>query len=242
MNVFDVIQQNHDVYNAIASQFSSTRSFLWKDLLPLAVFARDGDRVLDLGCGNGRLRQLFNKKNISYVGLDQSEGLIAQARKKFPEVRFDIGEMRSLPFADSSFDSVYCVAAFHHLPDHVSQLACLKEIVRVLSPGGKVIMVNWNANGAWGKKKLETGKWKVVDEQLLMVPWKNAWGKILGERLYYAFTIEELENIFIQAGLIVEEQYYVKKGERSSLAEGENIVSILSTGDQTSDRAIPRHP
>ncbi|MBM4177706.1 hypothetical protein FJ208_02810, partial [Candidatus Gribaldobacteria bacterium] len=50
-----LIDQNKQVYNKIAYDFSNTRNYLWQDILPLLDYSKKGDKVLDLGCGNGRL-------------------------------------------------------------------------------------------------------------------------------------------------------------------------------------------
>ena len=58
------IKQNKEVYNKIAKLFSKTRKFLWYDLEPLVKYTKNGDKILDLGCGNGRLYQLFSDLSI----------------------------------------------------------------------------------------------------------------------------------------------------------------------------------
>lgn len=221
-------QLNKHVYDAIASEFSTTRSKLWEDLKPLVRYVTAGDRVLDLGCGNGRLSQLFHDLSISYVGLDQSEELIKLAQKKFSEVKFVVGEMTYLPFPDAYFDAIYCIAAFHHLTTRDTQTKALREMYRVMKAGGRLIMMNWNLESDWAKEKIATGKWKLgVEANTFIVPWKKSTGELLGDRVYYGFTFAELENLFTKASFTVEEQYYTNKGERSDIREGRNLVSIV---------------
>ncbi len=214
------------VYNNFAGEFSDTRQYLWDDLKPLLKYTRNGDKVLDLGCGNGRLYQLFDGMSIDYIGLDASEELIKKAQEKFPEVNFAVGDMRELPFPDDRYDVIYSIAAFHHLDNAEDRLKALSEIRRILKTGGKVVMTNWNLLGQWGSEQVEKEKYMRWENDFT-VPFKNGEGKILGERFYHAFDLGELENLFSEARFKIEENYYVKKGEKSNKGEGENIISIL---------------
>jgi ubiquinone/menaquinone biosynthesis C-methylase UbiE len=210
------------IYNRIAREFSSSRAFLWDDLKTLGTFVADGGRVLDVGCGNGRLLQLFQGRAISYTGLDQSAELIAIAREKYPHHTYVIGDMRSLPFPDASFDAVYCIAAFHHLPEDVSRRTALEEMKRVLAPGGTMILINWNLRSAWAEKKYGTG-----DGGDFHIPWKNTEGTPAGDRYYHAFTPDELHRLAADAGLAVHDQWYARRCVRSDETNGENIITIL---------------
>ncbi len=227
-NLKDLISQNREVYNTIASYFSDTRSFLWDELKPLAKYTKDGDRVLDIGCGNGRLYQLFEKNQVSYTGVDQSSELIKIAQEKYPEGQFVVSEMRELPFEDSSFDVVYAIASFHHLPDEESRIKALEEMKRVLKPGSYIVMTNWNLHSRSTSKNIEKGKWRVEEGTYeFTVPWLSPEGEVLGQRYYHGFDLEELEDLFAKAGLELEEQYYVDKKGRSDQEEGKNIISII---------------
>lgn len=224
------IEANKDVYNTIASHFSNTRQYLWRDLAPLGEYSRKGDAVLDLGCGNGRLYQLLEKKQVHYTGFDQSEGLIKKAQEKFPEQTFVVGEMTELPFEDESFDVIYSIAAFHHLPTWELRKKALGEMYRVLKPGKTLVMTNWNLHSGWTGRKIAAGEWKMEESdqgRYVEVPWKNKEGEVLGMRHYWGFTFEELEQLFIEAGFAVEKQYYVNRGDVSNQELGENIVSIV---------------
>lgn len=224
------IQENKQVYNAIAGHFSNTRSLLWDDLLSLQHYAKKGDRILDVGCGNGRLYQMFANLSTDYTGMDQSEELLAKAQEKFPGAHFVVGNMaETFPFENESFDSLYCIAAFHHLPTEELRIHALQEMKRVLKPGGKVIMTNWNAESNWAKKKLEIGDWRLGEEkEHFIVPWKNTAGEIKGLRHYWLLTPEHLEKIATNVGFTVEEQYYVSRGEKVEIHRGMNLISIFS--------------
>ena len=225
----DFVKLNKETYNKIAKLFAETRRYLWDDLKPLGKYSKDGFKILDLGCGSGRLYHLFEEfQGVEYVGVDQSEGQIEVAREQFPELDFQVAEMTELPFSDNEFDIIYCVATFHHLPDEASRIKSLNEMKRVLKSGGHIIMTNWNLNSKTTKKMVEKRKFK-KDGQDVMVPWLNSDGDILGERYYYAFSVEELENLFKKTDLRLEDQYYTEKGVRGGIDSPGNIVSIVTS-------------
>lgn len=229
MSNIDLIKLNKETYNKIARLFAQTRRYLWDDLKPLGKYAKDGFKILDLGCGSGRLYHLFEEfQGVEYVGVDQSEGQIEIAKEKFPKLDFQVVEMTELPFADNEFDIIYCIATFHHLPDEKSRIKALQEMKRVLKSGGHIIMTNWNLNSKSTKKMVEKRKFK-QDGQDVMVPWLNSDGEVLGERYYHAFSVEELEDLFKKTNLQLGDQYYTGKGVRGGIDSPGNIVSILSS-------------
>ena len=167
---------------------------------------------------------MFQDLSITYTGVDQSEGLITLAREKFPSGQFDIAEMTCLPYPDQSFDIVYCIAAFQHMPTRETRLKALSEMKRVLVPGGYIAMTNWNLFSKTASKRHE--EFASGD---FIIPWKsNTTGEVVAERYYHGFTIPELEELFSLSHLTVTDQYYSWKGEKSNQEEATNIVSILN--------------
>ena len=83
MNSKDIIHKTRQDYNLIAPRFSGTRYDLWEELKPFKRLVKNGQNILDWGCGNGRLLFLFLDKNIKYFGLDQSEELLKIAKGKW---------------------------------------------------------------------------------------------------------------------------------------------------------------
>lgn len=226
MSTPDYIALNKDAYNAVADLFSSTREYLWEDMKALGMYAHSGDKVLDVGCGNGRLLELWKDEGVDYVGVDQSEALIAIAKKRHLDVPFFVAEIADLPFDDDTFDVLYCIAVFCHIPPAAQQQA-LCEMKRVLKPGGKVVMTNWNAFNHWVQEKVTSGKYTTDDQKNFIVPWRNGPGEVLATRYYYGFSKKELCELFEKEGFSVLEHYYAKKGNRVGIETGENIVSVL---------------
>lgn len=119
-----LLRKIKDDYDRIAEEFSQKRSYLSGDILELKKYAEEGDKILDLGCGNGRLFELFKGMKVSYVGADVSGNLLAAAKRKYPAADstgspladFQKIDFLSFPFPDGSFDKVYCLSVFHHIP------------------------------------------------------------------------------------------------------------------------------
>ncbi len=100
--------------------------------------------VLDCGCAKGRfLREMPD--GVRAVGIDISERLIQSAKSNGLN-RLVQGSASRLPFAPGSFDLIYCVETLEHLPD---TQAAINEMVRVLKPGGQLIVIDKNLYSIW---------------------------------------------------------------------------------------------
>ncbi len=97
--------------------------------------------MLDIGCGNGALLNALSDRTASGIGVDESAGIIERARKKNSEIsnlKFEIIKGPVLPFGDASFDVVTSLMSFRYLDWD----PLLKEIKRVMKPGGKFLIID----------------------------------------------------------------------------------------------------
>jgi SAM-dependent methyltransferase len=90
--------------------------------------------ILEAGSGSGRWVAWFLKNGWSAVGLDWSEKLCDRARRSIPGSRFEVGDMRNMPFEDGEFGAIVSLGAVEHTPD--GPLGSLKEYYRVLRKNG----------------------------------------------------------------------------------------------------------
>lgn len=104
---------------------------------------RPGERFLDVGCGTGYLMRILSPvagPKGQVVGVDPSPEMIAHARRRAQaNCEFEVAEAHKLPFPDASFDGVVSSLAVHHVPEESRQTA-LREMFRVLKPGGRVVI------------------------------------------------------------------------------------------------------
>ena len=99
------------------------------------------DEVLDVACGTGLVSAWFKGKVARVVGADITEAMFAQARPRLDELVVTPAE--SLPFPDGCFDIVICRQGTQFMDD----AAAIREMVRVLRPGGRVCIINLCAYG-----------------------------------------------------------------------------------------------
>lgn len=223
-------------YDSIAGKFSSTRAFMWRDLEFAKDLVKQDDRVLDFGCGNGRLAGLiFGKlgregrlgKSGEYVGVDVSQKLVDIANQRYHSEKTEfikIEHTRSahksdkaesknrLPFEDNYFDAVFSIAVFHHFPSREYTQEIIQELSRVLKPGGKIVITVWNL---WQKQYLKYHKKSKKDWLDAEIPFKS--GEKVFKRYHHPFKTEELKKLLQKSGFNVQ-----------SCRENYNIICIAS--------------
>jgi ubiquinone/menaquinone biosynthesis C-methylase UbiE len=99
-----------------------------------------GSRILDVGCGTGRWLRRYERLGYQATGLDLTLGMLSLARKNRTQSPLVGGESSRLPFKDSSFDAVSDITVVQHqLP--ASQPQAISEMLRVIKPGGRLILM-----------------------------------------------------------------------------------------------------
>lgn len=93
------------------------------------------DRFLDVGCGPGAALELAAATGAQVAGVDPSPSMVSRASKRVPTADVRVGSAEELPFPDDHCTVVANVASFHHWADRD---AGLREILRVLAPGGRL--------------------------------------------------------------------------------------------------------
>ncbi len=131
---YDKYSSNYDAHNWTASQ----QSIDGLGFNLIQKYSR-GKNVLEVGCGTGNWMIRLKQDVKSIVGVDLSEGMVKEAKKKGLTV-FPAGAEK-LPFPNHSFETVYSYRVLPHVPEIQKAVA---EIKRVLSPGGKALLMFYN--------------------------------------------------------------------------------------------------
>lgn len=218
-------------YNSIGEDFDATRRTMWPEFVALkekisAKFQNTNNkeqtrnaensnnknskiqeskilmRILDSGCGNGRLAHYLSDLPLDYYAFDGSKTLIAQAKKWWGKTEdsqltahFSVGNILSKKFT-KPFDVIISSAVIHHLPTPALQLSYLKHQNSLLADDGFLYVTAWNL---WQPKYEDLIDPKTHGSQI-------AWGKTGHTRFYYAFTKSELIALLGQAGFTTLEE------------------------------------
>jgi SAM-dependent methyltransferase len=116
-----------------------SREFVLDPAIRERLCGRRFGRALDVGCGEGRLCRLLAGEGIEAVGVDPTEALLAEARRRDPTGDYRLGRAEELAFEDESFDLVVSCLTLIGIDD-ISR--AIPEMARVLRPGGSLLIAN----------------------------------------------------------------------------------------------------
>jgi ubiquinone/menaquinone biosynthesis C-methylase UbiE len=113
----------------------------------------NGKRVADVGCGKGRFARIVKERNpgATVVALDLAEAML---RGIPPNIEPVAASMTALPLATEAFDGAYATESLEHAVDVPAAVA---ELARIVKPGGRIVIIDKNAE-AWGR--LKTPEWE----------------------------------------------------------------------------------
>lgn len=218
-----ILQKNKQDWEEIAEKFSGTRQYIWSELTSLIKYVKARDKILDLGCGNGRLLELFKGKNVEYVGVDSSKKLIEIARQrstkfKSYDLNFDfvVGDALDLEtnFPNQYFDVILAIAVFHHIPSKELRIQFLKNCFNSLKSNGFLIITVWNLYQTGLLFKYHVWpmifghKLEGLDKKDVFIPFRLSNHDI--KRYYHAFTKLELKRLVKKAGFKVIKSYLAR--------------------------------
>lgn len=130
------------------------REFVLDGPMMERVRAKEVEAALDVGCGEGRFSRMLQARGIQTVGIDPIEALIRQAQRLDPQGDYRIGRAEALDFPDQAFDLVVSYLTLIDIPDIAR---AIPEMVRVMRPGGTLLIANLNSfntaavGGGWAQ-------------------------------------------------------------------------------------------
>lgn len=206
--ILEIVKNN---YQVIAKHFSQTREQrMWPEIISIIKEIPTASKILDVGCGNGRLVNEL-KKDVDYLGVDNSSNLISIAKDKYKDNKnykfkgLDIFELDKL---EDKYDYIFLVAVLQHIPSKELRIKALTKIKSILKENGEIIISVWNlVDNKKYKSKLRKNKYlnflKGLDSKDLLFYWKNSQGEKLSLRYYHAFTSKELKKLFSKCELSI---------------------------------------
>jgi ubiquinone/menaquinone biosynthesis C-methylase UbiE len=191
---------NQETYDSISSHWDTKRQNQWPKIVEFfdSLTITPDTKMIDIGCGTGRVLELAKQKGVTNpIGSDFSSGQLEIVKQKgFDTVESD---MRTIPKNDGAFDIIVNIAALHHLLATNEQLEAIKQMKRLLSKNGEMLVSIWMPQNDFLDKQLEKGKFKFIKDKTVKVTYTSPDG--VYERFYYLFEQDEIVNMFEQCGL-----------------------------------------
>jgi len=222
-----LLMLNQQFYDACAAVFARSRGAGQTGLLRTLPYLPPTPRVLDIGCGNGRLARWLagQRPGATYVGLDASAGLLAAAGQTIHGlagirahlVMADVTQpdwpaaLRPIAPAGDLFDAIYLLALLHHLPGFELRAAVLRQAAGLLAPGGALLITYWQFldDARWRERvqPWETVGLTAEDVEAgdALLDWRRDGP---GLRYVHHVTPGEASDLARAAGLQVIESYY----------------------------------
>jgi len=232
-----LIRLNQQFYQTFAEQFSATRQQIQPGVQKVIRQIPQHCRILDLGCGNGKLWQRLVERGYlgEYVGLDFSAELLEVAKQQasrtvgrqpdrnYPQfIQADLTEdgwenrAPNLPY-----DFVLAFAVLHHLPGELTVIQTLRRIQRLLTPGGKFIFSVWQfLNSPRLRERIQDwSKIGLVNSQVepgdYLLDWRQG-GQ--GLRYVHHYAPDELQRLASACGFVSTEEF-LSDGQGGNLSQ-----------------------
>lgn len=136
--MFDLVAKNYDRTNDLLSFFQSR---IWRRATRKAVNPKPGMRILDVAAGTGTSSQALLVPGSEVVAADFSKGMLEEGAKRHPDLKFVFADAMKLPFGDGEFDVVTISFGLRNVQSHH---VALKEFLRVLKPGGRLVVCEFS--------------------------------------------------------------------------------------------------
>jgi SAM-dependent methyltransferase len=186
----------------------------------LALLGDGPARVLDVGMGGGRLCAALAEHGWEASGVDPSEAMVELARSRLPGAKLMVGRAESLPFPDGGFDAVAALGSLEYAADLE---AALREIARVLRPGGRAVL-------SWPNFRGLTPLWRgrILYPSLRLVKRAVPVGRPVPPPPRRTLAVEAFLEACTSAGLARESVVYLDAhGRRAGSVRGSQVVCAL---------------
>ncbi|MFT9847002.1 class I SAM-dependent methyltransferase [Aneurinibacillus sp. REN35] len=231
MALFDHSAETYDEW--CATPLGSFVDAVEKQIMMEALKPKPGEKALDIGCGTGIYSLLLASKGVDVTGIDISRAMLEKAREKAEKasqpITFIDGDIHHLPFADHTFDLAVSTIVLEFVD---SPEEALSEAMRVIKPGGRLVIGLIGKQSAWAAMYEKRGKEK--EDSVF----SNA----------RFFTVQEIKSLYakepssIKFGLytapdefVTKEQAYMLEEDRLRNKKEEGAGFIVATWIKKAD-------
>ncbi len=186
-SMFDQVAPRYDRTNDILSMGQDR---IWRRAVTREIDPRPGMRVLDLGAGTGTSSEPLADAGADVVPADFSEGMLAEGRRRRPDLPFTHADAMDLPFEDASFDVVTISFALRNVADPA---VALREMARVTRPGGRLVLCEFSTP--------TVTPFRTVYERYLMKALPAIASKVSSNPESYHYLAESIEDWPDQLGV-----------------------------------------
>jgi demethylmenaquinone methyltransferase / 2-methoxy-6-polyprenyl-1,4-benzoquinol methylase len=136
--MFDDVAHAYDKTNDLLS-FGQAK--LWRKKVLEKVAPQSGEKILDIAAGTGTSSMALKLPGVEVVAADFSKGMLAEGKKRYPELEFVFADAMKLPFKNNEFDVVTMSFGLRNVQDRDKALG---EFLRVLKPGGRLVICEFS--------------------------------------------------------------------------------------------------
>ena len=218
-----LLELNRNFYAEFSADFSGSRSGERLNLEPFQKYLANDIRLLDAGCGNGRLADALERANfaLNYFGVDGSAELIAFAEKNCAALQrvraqFRVADLTQSRWHDAlrdaaPFDVIASLAVLHHIPSFDLRTQVLRALHALLKPRGILVLSNWQfLNNDRLRKKIVAWENVNIDAALLeandyLLDWKRGG---VGYRYVHLLDENEIARLARASAFEIITQFY----------------------------------
>ena len=197
LDLFSPIAGDYQIWSRVLSFGQDPH---WRRVLLRRMEIRAGSKVVDVAAGTGEVSRLLRRRGLFVISMDLNPRMLAEAKRRGATAV--LGRAEELPFPNCTFDALTFTYLLRYVED---ALACVRELVRILRPGGKMGMVDFGRPGSilgamWW---LYTSVGLPLAGRLIAPGWQRV-GSFLGpsiDELHRRFPGDELVKLWEEAGL-----------------------------------------
>lgn len=218
LGIQNVNKATQSFYNKHSESFDRSRNFYWKGFNETLNFLKNGQNVLDFGCGNARFYKflLENNLKLNYLGIDSNQLFIEENRKKYPNSRFETIDIISDKInIQEQFNLVVVFGLTHHIPSKEFRKNWFKNLEDLVMENGTLIISYWKFDITKDDKDFEISGYKRENNDYFL-GWKGDYSE---HRFCHYFNEEELEKI---------KSYFNSLKFKIQFEEEDNIYMVFS--------------